>query len=407
MIYRFGEYELDTDLYELRRDGEPCRLEPQVFDVLTYLVVNHDRVVSKDDLLENVWGDKYVSEAALSSRLMAARRAVGDSGQEQNLIRTVHGRGYRFIGRVEELPGRHEPPAPARPSLYQPRAGALPQTIHFCTTEDGVRLAYARVGHGPPIVKAPNWLTHLEYEWQSPAWRHWWEELAKDHELIRFDQRGSGLSDWNVDDISFEAWVKDLEAVVDAAGVERFALLGISQGGSVAVEYTVRHPERVSHLVLYGAYTRGWFKRGQTVSQNQAVLTLIREGWGQDSPVYRQLFTLGFMPEATPEQVAWFNELQRVSTSAENAFRIRSASGQIDVLDRLQHVQVPTLVLHARDDHQVPFNEGRQLASLIPNARLVTLESHNHLTLEDEPAWQVLIHEVREFLKTRQPTPSP
>jgi pimeloyl-ACP methyl ester carboxylesterase/DNA-binding CsgD family transcriptional regulator len=282
----------------------------------------------------------------------------------------------------------------------------MEQQIGFCTTPDGVRIAYASMGGGPPLVKAPNWLTHLEYEHQSPVWRHWWEELARDDRLIRFDQRGSGLSDWNVADISFEAWVSDLETVVEAVGVDQFALLGISQGAPVAVEYAVRHPERVSRIVLYGAYARGRLKRGASKTEFDAVVTLMKEGWGRDNPAYRQMFTSQFMPGATLEQMAWFNDLQRISTSAETAARIQAVGSGIDVLDRLPLVRAPTLVLHARGDQRVPFNEGRQIAALIPNARFVALESNNHLTLADEPAWPRLIGEVRAFLAGVEPMPA-
>jgi pimeloyl-ACP methyl ester carboxylesterase/DNA-binding winged helix-turn-helix (wHTH) protein len=399
MLYCFGDYELDTKLFELRKGGEPQRLEPQVFDVLAYLVQNRDRLVTKDELLQSVWGDKYISEAALNSRLMAARRAIGDSGHEQRLIRTQHARGFRFVGEVEQ---RGQEVAASRASgagIASGVSGSLErQKVRFCETEDGLHIAYATVGEGPPIVKAPNWLTHLEYEWQNPVWRHWWQELARDFEVIRFDQRGSGLSDREVADISFEAWVNDLETVVEAAGLQKFALLGVSQGGAVAVEYAVRHPERVTRLVLYGAFAHGWRLRGQSVQEHEAVLTLIREGWGRDLPVYRQLFTLTFMPDATTEQAQWFNELQRVSTSPENAARFRSASGDINVTARLPLVSVPTLVLHATGDQRVPFDEGRRIASLIPDARFVALESRNHLTLEEEPAWPQLVAEVRAFL---------
>jgi pimeloyl-ACP methyl ester carboxylesterase/DNA-binding CsgD family transcriptional regulator len=279
------------------------------------------------------------------------------------------------------------------------------QKIEFCTTSDGVRIAYASVGSGPPILKAPNWMTHLEYEWQSPVWRHWWEALTRDFTVIRFDQRGSGLSDWNIPEISFESWVKDLEAVVEATAVDRFGLLGISQGGPAAIEYSVRHPEKVSKLVLYGAYARGSLYRGRTPAEHAALVTLTREGWGRDNPAYRQLFTSQFMPGATAEQMGWFNELQRVSTTGENPARVQEIGSNINVLDRLQHVSTPTLVVHARGDARVPFNEGRQLASLIPQAYLVELDSPNHLTLADEPAWEVLISNVRHFLTVGQPLP--
>jgi pimeloyl-ACP methyl ester carboxylesterase/DNA-binding CsgD family transcriptional regulator len=275
----------------------------------------------------------------------------------------------------------------------------MDQEICFCTTSDGVRIAYAVAGKGPPLVKAPNWLTHLRFELETPVWRHWWEELTRDFTVIRFDQRGSGLSDWNVDDISLEAWVRDLEAVVEDVGVERFALLGISQGGAVAVEYAVRHPVRITHLVLCGAYVQGHLHRDRTLEEHEALMTLIREGWGRDQAAYRQLFTSQFMPDATREQMGWFNELQRASTSGENAARIQNVGSRINIVDLLPRVSAPTLVLHARGDLRVAFDQARQLASRIPNARLVALESNNHLTLQTEPAWQVLISEVRAFLK--------
>jgi len=272
------------------------------------------------------------------------------------------------------------------------------QKIGFCVTDDGVRICYATVGEGPPLVKAPNWLTHLEFEWQSPVWSHWWEELARNHALVRFDQRGSGLSDWNVEDLSFDACVRDLEAVVSTLGLDEFVLLGISQGGAIAIEFTARHPERVSKLILFGAYARGSLTRGESREEFEARQVLVRNGWGRDDPAYRQIFTSRFMPEATAEQANWFNELQRVSTSPENAVRIQSMTANIDVLDRLPQVTVPTLVLHALHERQVPFEQGRQLGSLIPNARMVPLESHNHLLLETEPAWQTCRSEVRNFL---------
>lgn len=286
----------------------------------------------------------------------------------------------------------------------------MEQQIRFTTAPDGVSICYATVGEGPPLVKAANWLSHLEYDWRSPVWQHWWEELSKDHLLVRYDQRGCGLSDWSVDDLSFEARVRDLEAVVDAQGLERFALLGISQGGATATEYTVRHPERVSQLILYGAYPRS--REYQTnlpeqLEEREALFTLVRLGWGRDNPGYRQIFTAKFIPGASLEQMQWFNELQRVCASAENAIRTMEASRNIDILDRLPQVGVPTLVLHARGDAAVSFEGGRRFAALIPNARFVPLEGQNHILLENEPAWRVFLSEVRSFLGTasadRQP----
>ena len=275
----------------------------------------------------------------------------------------------------------------------------MDQEIRFCTASDGTRIAYAVVGNGPPLVKAPNWLTHLEFEWSSPIWRHWWEELAKDHSLIRFDQRGSGLSDRSVIEQSFDTWVGDLGAVVDDLGLDQFSLLGVSQGGAIAVAYTVQNPSRVNRLVMYGAYPRGIAKRGDITGEEfEALMTLTRAGWGRDNPAYRQLFTSSFMPGASIEQMKWFNDLQRVSTSGENAASVFAVFAQIDVLPLLRRVDVPTLVLHAQGDAQAPFEQGRQLASLIPGARFVGLDGSNHLLLENEPAWPVAIKEIRAFL---------
>ena len=275
----------------------------------------------------------------------------------------------------------------------------MDQQIQFCTAQDGVRIAYATIGDGPPLVKAANWLTHLEFDWHSPVWRHWMEALASGRLLVRYDERGCGLSDRDVTDFSFDAMVRDLEAVVDALHLDRFPLLGISQGGAVSAAYAVRHPKKVTHLILYGAFARGHLRRGQsTLEEHEAQLSLVRLGWGRDNPAYRQMFTAQFMPEAKLEQLRWFNELMRVSTSADNAVRIIEAFGQIDVTDLLPRVTVPTIVLHCRDDARVPFEEGRMVATLIPGARFIPLKGKNHLPQEGDPCWQPLIVEVRRFL---------
>jgi len=280
----------------------------------------------------------------------------------------------------------------------------MEQQIHFCTTHDGVQIAYAMVGQGPPLVKAANWLSHLEWDWQSPIWRHLLREFSRDQTFIRYDERGNGLSDWNVADLSFNAWVEDLESVVNAAKVDRFPLLGISQGGAVAIAYAVRHPEKVSHLILYGAYARGWITRDSAdeIEQRQAQLTLVRLGWGKDNPAFRQLWTSLYAPDATPEQAQSFNDLQRISTSPENAVKLLTEMGKIDVVDLLAQVKVPTLVLHCRDEAGVPFEEGRKIAAMIPGARFVPLEGRNHLLLEGAPSWGTFVKEIRRFLGTEE-----
>jgi DNA-binding winged helix-turn-helix (wHTH) protein/pimeloyl-ACP methyl ester carboxylesterase len=393
--FLFSNHAVDTDLRELRRGPDLVALEPQVFDLLIYLLQNRDRVVSKDDLIASVWQGRIVSESTLTSRINAARKAVGDNGEEQHLIRTVPRKGFRFVGDVSE------PAAPNMTTKTPVLTPDLRQEVHFCTAPDGVRIAYALAGKGPPLMKAANWLNHLQYDWQSPIWSHLLHALAREHRLIRYDARGNGLSDWNVDDLSFEAFVRDLESVTDAAGLEKFALLGISQGCAFSIAYAARHPERVSHLVLYGGFARGRRKRGsqQEIESADAVATLMRQGWGQENPAFRQMFTSLFIPGGTAEQMQWFNDLQRITTSPDNAIRLRRTVDEIDINGLLPLVKAPTLVLHCRNDAVQPFDEGRQLAAGISGARFVALEGRNHLVLEGDPEWGRLLDEIRNFLR--------
>lgn len=284
----------------------------------------------------------------------------------------------------------------------------MEQQIRFCTAEDGVRLAYATHGRGLPIVKAANWVTHLEHDWRSPVWRHWWEELGREHRVLRYDERGCGLSDREPTRLTLDAFVGDLAAVVDAAGLERFALLGVSQGGAAAICYAVNHPERVSHLIICGGYARGRMRRDLSAEQRaefELLEGVVRVGWGRADPVFRHVFTARFVPGASVEQMAEIDEMMRVSTSPRMAERLRAAWGEIDVREQLEGVRAPTLIAHARDDAIVPFEEGRLLATRIPNARLLPLDSRNHLLLADEPAWPVFVRESRAFLGTAPAPP--
>ena len=390
VLFSFENFALDCERRELRAQGAIVPVEPQVFDLLVYLIQNRDRVVSKDDLIASVWSGRIVSDSTLDSRINAVRKALGDSGGRQQFVRTIARKGFRFVGEVNTAP------KPAGTGATSP--ATLNQEVHICTASDGVRIAYALAGQGPPLVKAANWLNHLEYDWQSPIWSHLLHEFAARHQLIRYDERGNGLSDWDVQDISFEAFVRDLESVVDAAKLERFALLGISQGCAVSIVYAIRHPERVSHLVLYGGFARGRTKRDP--EHARTLFSIIQQGWGKENPAHRQFFTSLFFPDGTPEQMQWFNDLQRMTTSTENALRIMRATGELDVSDLLSQVKVPTLVLHCRNDAWVVFDEGRRLAAGIPGAKFVALESRNHLVLETEPAWEKFTSEITAFLAT-------
>jgi pimeloyl-ACP methyl ester carboxylesterase len=257
------------------------------------------------------------------------------------------------------------------------------------------------MGSGSPLVKVANWLTHLEYDLESPVWRHWYQALGARHRLLRYDERGTGLSDLDADGYGVDAWVDDLETVVDAAGFERFPLLGISQGGAVAIEYAVRHPERVSHLVLYGAFVKGPLLRARLPAEaREAALMpeLAALGWGRQHPILRQVFTMRFLPEGPPEYWTAFDELQVRTVPMENAVKFLEAFNVIDVEDTATRVQVPTLVLHARREVLLPVGEGQLIASLIPGSRFVSLDSCNHLLLPDEPAWPRFLDHVDGFL---------
>jgi pimeloyl-ACP methyl ester carboxylesterase/DNA-binding winged helix-turn-helix (wHTH) protein len=400
--YLFGDYSLDCGRRELHNGSALIAIEPQVFDLLAYLVENRDRVVSKDDLFAAVWHGRIVSESALTSRINAVRKAVGDSGEQQAVIRTIARKGFRFVGAIsDQARAGSAPPMTTAQALPPATSSHLRQEIHFCTTSDGARIAYAEVGQGPPLIKTANWLNHLEYDWESPIWSHFLDEIAASHRLFRYDARGNGLSDWDVADISLEAFVHDLETVIEATGIERFPLLGISQGCAVSIAYAVRHPERVTQLILYGGYALGRRRRGsqREIERADAIITLMRDGWGQENPEFRMIYTSQFIPGGTAEQMQWFNDLQRMTTPPENAMRIRLAMDQIDVTDLLPQITVPTLVMHCRGDAAVPFEEGRRMAAGIRGSHFVALEGRNHLILESDPSWGRFVREIKAFLQ--------
>lgn len=283
---------------------------------------------------------------------------------------------------------------------------ALRQRISFCTSQDGVRIALASVGSGPPLVRAAHWLSQVDHDLTSPVWHPWLRELSRDHCYIRYDQRGSGLSDRDVPQLSLEAWRSDLEAVVDTLNLRRFPLIGMSQGGAVAISYALRHPDRVTQLILLGSYARGTMRRELTDKarlEAETLVNMIRVGWGSNNAAFREVFTNRFIPGGTATQLQWWTELQRLTASPEIAARTLEAFYQVDVVEEASRLRVPTLVLHARGDIAVPFEEGRRLAALIPGARFVPLESRNHVLLETEPAWKDFLAEVRAFL---EPSPA-
>lgn len=349
------------------------------------------------------------AQASLVRLLRAAgrwREADEQLERAQRRLEEFNARRTGALRRAAQTPLQSDAPATAFGENPTPSGGpAALSTAHdvrFCRTADDVRIAYACTGEGPPLVKAANWLNHLEFDWQSPVWNHLLHGLAAEHRLIRYDGRGSGLSDWNVGDVSFETFIRDLESVADAVRIDRVPLLGISQGAAISIAYAARHPERVSHLVLYGGFARGLRRRGtqQAIERADVLTAVIRHGWANENPAYRQLFTSLFIPGASLEQMQWFNDLQRVTASPENTLRTRDVFDEIDVVALLPRLSVPTLVLHCRDDEIVPFEEGRLIAANIPNARFVALEGRNHLILKDDPARARFLEEVTKFLRS-------
>jgi pimeloyl-ACP methyl ester carboxylesterase/DNA-binding winged helix-turn-helix (wHTH) protein len=397
MVFRFGPFELDVDDRRLTKSGETVPLRGKVFDTLCVLVENHGRLVRKDDLMQRLWPDSVVEENNLDHSISKLRRALCDGVDGLHFIETVPRQGYRFACDVITA-AQNSAPAdvvefPAAPSQFE-------QDIRFFNSYDGTRIAYSVAGEGPVLLKAANWLNHLEFELKSPIWRHWLPILTRHNTLIRYDERGNGLSDWNVTDFSFEAWVRDFERLADEVNVKKFSLLGISQGAAVAVWYAAKYPERVDKLILHGSFARGWMKRPipNELERRNAFLTLVRLGWGKDNPAFRQMFTTLYMPDGLPEHQDWWNELQRICTSPENAVQLMHAAGPIDVVDLLPKVKCPTIVMHCSGDEAVPIAEGRLVAARIPRAQFVELPSRNHLVIHSEPAWPIFVRELTKFM---------
>jgi pimeloyl-ACP methyl ester carboxylesterase/DNA-binding winged helix-turn-helix (wHTH) protein len=401
LIYLFDDYSLDTDRRELRRGVDLVALEPQVFDLLQHLVVNRDRVVSSADLAATVWHGRTVSASTVGSRIAAVRRAIGDSGDEQRLILTLPRKGHRFVGEVRETHDRQvaKPVSQSDVNRSVTDSSSM-QAVTFCKTKNGINLAIAAVGVGPVLVRTTHWLSHIEYDWQNPITAPFLHSLAAHSRFIRYDGRGVGLSDRNVPEISFATFQDDLEAVVDSLRLDRFALLGTSQGAAIAIAYAARHPKRVSKLILHGSYALGRNKRGAAGDAEEAktMIAMMRRGWGDEHSAFMNAFGTLFLPNGTPEQIKAYADLQCMATSAETAVKIRLIHDETDIRDILPKVKSPTIVFHSRHDNVVPFEQGRLVAASIPSAKFIPLESRDHILLVGEPAFAKFIDCVNTFL---------
>ncbi|RFP88751.1 alpha/beta fold hydrolase [Rhodobacteraceae bacterium 63075] len=392
MRYFFANCELDTASYVFRRDGERVPLEPQVFDLLVLLAGRADQVVTKDELIDTIWNGRIVSDATISARINAARRAVGDNGKDQNVIRTIPRRGIEMVAAVSGEAAAAEEAAvgPAK----------MRQTVRYTTAPDGTQIAYASSGSGPPMMRAGHFLTHLEKDWQSAVFWPMIEAFSNTHTLVRYDQRGTGLSQTDIDDMSIEAYSDDLLAVADAAGLGRFPIFATSQGVPIAVHFSAKHPDRVSRLVLCGGFAQGRLVRDETYSREEAdaLMTLVKAGWGKPASAFMSAFVSMFCPDATPLERQSLVESQVASATPDMAARIRLAIDQFDVAGSLAEVQVPTLVIHASGDAVHPASQGRFLAAKIPGAEFRLVESNNHVILKSAPAWEEIMSATLEFL---------
>ncbi|WDR04491.1 winged helix-turn-helix domain-containing protein [Devosia rhodophyticola] len=391
MTYQFANCSIDPDKHALHRDGLPVHVEPQVFELLLVLVERQGRLVTKDELIKTVWRGLNVSDATISARMNAARKAVGDSGRDQAIIKTVHGRGFQLIVEVRNS-SEMVAAAPNRATAH---------SIHFTQSSDSAKIAYSQSGDGPPLIRAAHWLSHLELDLHSPVWRPLIEGLESNNTLYRYDQRGTGLSTRDLEGADIDAFANDLKAVADANNLDRFPIFAASQAVPVAIRFAQQYPRRVTGLILYGGYAKGRALRGASHEDidEGTILGLIRTGWGKADSPFINAFSSLFVPDATASQMASFVRMQIETISPENAARLRQIIDRFDVTDILHSVSAPTLVIHAISDAVQPIEQGRILASEIPNAQYVSLESRNHVPLPQEKSWSQMMYVIGTFLE--------
>ncbi|MCG6903350.1 MAG: alpha/beta hydrolase [Rhodobacter sp.] len=400
MIHSFANCELDPRSHSLRRAGVPVHVEPQVFDLLHLMVRSGNDMVSYDRVIQEVWAGRIVSDATLSSRISAARKAVGDTGSAQSIIRTIARRGLQLVVPVTM---RRDVEAAAPEQATQPgppEVAARQQIIRYVTSGDGVSIAYAISGRGPPLVRVGHWLTHLDLDWESPVWRPLIDRLGQTHTVFRYDQRGTGLSAREFPGRGIDEFVDDLRAVVDATGADRVPIFTASQGVPTALKFAVENPDRVSRLVLVGGYFQGRYFRGSEEARQVArtQLELVRAGWGKAGSPYLKLFSQIFMPGGTDAQLESFVAMMLASASPQNAARLRDVIDNFDISDIVSKVRARVLLIHARGDNVHPVEQSQTMARKIPGAELIVLDSPNHVPLPTDPAWQIIMDETERFL---------
>lgn len=396
MRYRFADCELDAEAHDLRHLGRSVHVEPQVFDLLLMVAEAGGDLVSYDALMARIWDGRIVSDATVATRISAARAAIGDDGRRQAVIRTVPRRGVQMCVPVVRAPRAAEDAAPAPPTA----PNVARQEIRYARSADGVNIAYAATGTGPPLLRVGHWLTHLDLDWQSPIWRPLLDRLGRHHTVYRYDQRGTGMSDRDFPGHGIDEFVADLKAVADRAGAGPMPIFTASQGVSVALKFAADHPDRVSRLVLYAGYAQGRYRRGTETARQEAKahLELVRTGWGQPDTPFLKLFTQIYLPNGTRDQVQHLIQMQLASATPDGAARLRDVIDHFDVSDVLERVQAPVLLLHGRGDAVHPFEQSQMMARRLPNAVLVPLDADDHVPLPHTPAWETLMAETERFL---------
>ncbi len=395
MRFRFADCLLDPDRHLFLRAGQEVHLEPQVFALLALLVRRAGEVVSRDDMIAEVWKGQIVSDATVAARISAARRAVGDTGRAQAVIRTLPRVGVQLLGPVSQ-----DGPSAGDPGGPRDAGGKPAFEIRMASSADGAGIAWSSIGDGPPLVRAGHWMTHQELDFDNPVWSRWLDRLGRGRTLIRYDPRGTGMSDRAVDTISLDKLVEDLDAVADAAGLARFSIFAPSQSASVACLYAHRNPGRVDRIVIYGGFAQGSEVRDGEIgaAMTQAFGELILKGWGKPNIGAMRCFSSLFMPSASEAQIQSFIDIQVASASPEWAARLRSVCATVDVTAILPQVDVPVLVAHALHDSLQPFSQAQVFARLLPNATLLSIDSGNHVLVPDEPGFARLMDAVDAFL---------
>jgi pimeloyl-ACP methyl ester carboxylesterase/DNA-binding winged helix-turn-helix (wHTH) protein len=396
MIHRFADCVLDTERVVLTRGGAEVHVEPQVFDLIAAVVAAQGRLVGYEDLVAQVWQGRIVSDATIAARISAARKALGDDGRAQRVLLTVPRRGVRL--RVP-VTGAAVPSAPSVPLVSEgaPQIDPPRQTLRYTAGRDGAALAWAESGTGPALLRGGHWLSHLEHDWQSPVWRPLLARLSAGRRLVRYDPRGTGLSDRTRGAASTEQLAGDMMAVADAAGLDRFPVFAASQSAPVALLAAAMWPERIDRIAIWGGFATGSTRRGGA-AKTEAMVEMIRRGWGRSGSAFMKAFATLYMPDATPGEVDSLMRMQALSVEAETAAALRRMIGKIDVRDVLARVTAPVLVLHASGDAIQPVEQGQVLARHLPNAQFHLVESANHVLVPSDPAWDGILRRIEAFL---------